>query len=179
MSTEKNNVLDDDKEVLGEKVADLRTDGASEEQIKAEAVVQNYMLWTGAAGIIPMPLADIAAISAIQLTMLKKIGEIYDFRFSSNWGKSVISTLTGAYASTALGHGIGKALLRSIPLVGGITSILALPGFAAASTWALGKIFILHFESGGTLLDFDPVKSKDYYTSLVKTKRASLATKTK
>ncbi|MFD0749305.1 YcjF family protein [Mucilaginibacter calamicampi] len=162
--------LNDEEKVLGRKAGELRAEGVSEHQIDAEAVVQNYMLWTGAAGVIPMPLVDFVAISSIQLAMLKKIGDIYGFSFSSNLGKSLISSLTGSYAASALGHGIGRSLLRSIPIIGGITSILAMPGFAAASTYALGKVFILHFESGGTFLDFDPVKSKEYYAKFLKSK---------
>jgi hypothetical protein len=38
-----------------------------------------------------------------------------------------------------------------------------MPAVAAASTWATGKVFIRHFESGGTFLDFDPAKARAYY----------------
>ena len=34
---------------------------------------------------------------------------------------------------------------------------------SGASTWALGKVFIQHFESGGTFLDFNPEKVREYY----------------
>ncbi|MDB5086620.1 YcjF family protein [Mucilaginibacter sp. OK098] len=142
--------------------------GDSLQQIASEAVVRNYMMWTGAAGIIPLPIIDTAAISAIQLAMLNKIGDIYKQEFSANWGKSVIGALVGGYASTSLGLGIGMNIVRAIPFVGGIASLIVLPGFAAATTYALGQVFILHFESGGTILDFDPVAVKDHYIALVK-----------
>ncbi len=35
--------------------------------------------------------------------------------------------------------------------------------FCGASTWALGKVFIQHFESGGTFLDFKPEEVKEYF----------------
>jgi hypothetical protein len=37
-----------------------------------------------------------------------------------------------------------------------------------ASTYALGKVFIQHFESGGTFLDFDPEKVKEHFATLYK-----------
>jgi uncharacterized protein (DUF697 family) len=134
---------------------------------RAKEVVQNYMLWTGAAGIIPIPVVDFAAISAIQLSMLNKISGIYDQTFNNNWGKEIIGSLIGGYTATSLGRGIGMNIVRSIPIVGGLLSFVVAPGFAAASTWALGQVFIMHFESGKTLLEFDPVKFKDSYNHYV------------
>jgi len=148
--------------------AQEKAHGDSLHQIAAEAVVRNYMMWTGAAGIIPVPIIDTAAITAIQLAMLNKIGDIYKQEFSANWGKSVIGSLVGGYAATTLGMGIGMNIVRAIPFVGSIASLIVVPGFAAATTWALGQVFILHFESGGTILDFDPVAVKDHYVNLVK-----------
>jgi uncharacterized protein (DUF697 family) len=140
----------------------------SVEQELSEAIVSNYMVFTGAAGIIPVPIIDTAAIAALQFSMLSKIGEKYGYSLSKHWGKSIIGALVGGYTATALGNGIGMRIARSIPFVGGIASIIVVPAFAAASTWALGQIFILHFESGGSFADFDPTLAKDSYNELVK-----------
>jgi hypothetical protein len=48
-------------------------------------------------------------------------------------------------------------------MIGGLLGILAVPAFAGATTYAIGKVFIRHFESGGTFLDFDPSKAKAYF----------------
>jgi len=50
-------------------------------------------------------------------------------------------------------------------LVKGVLLVItrAGPALDAASTWATGKVFIRHFESGGTFLDFDPGKARAYY----------------
>ena len=39
-----------------------------------------------------------------------------------------------------------------------------MPVFAGASTYAIGKVFIQHFESGGTFLDFEPAKVRAYFS---------------
>lgn len=137
---------------------------------KANSVINNSMLWTGAAGIIPVPIVDTASIAALQLAMLSKIGKIYGYTFSSHWGKSTLASLTGGYLATSIGKGIGKRVLGGIPLIGPLLKVVVAPGFAAASTWAVGKIFIAHFEAGGTMLSFDPSKMKEHYTALVSSK---------
>jgi hypothetical protein len=47
--------------------------------------------------------------------------------------------------------------------VGGILGAISFPIFAGASTFAVGKVFIQHFESGGTFLDFKPAEVKEYF----------------
>ena len=37
------------------------------------------------------------------------------------------------------------------------------PIVMGASTYAVGKVFVQHFEMGGTLLDFDPTKTKEFF----------------
>ena len=37
------------------------------------------------------------------------------------------------------------------------------PAFSGAVTYAIGKVFVQHFEMGGTLLDFNPEKVKKYF----------------
>jgi hypothetical protein len=44
-----------------------------------------------------------------------------------------------------------------------------------ASTYAVGRVFIQHFESGGTLLTFDPAKVRDYYTHQLDTGHKRIA----
>jgi hypothetical protein len=43
-----------------------------------------------------------------------------------------------------------------VPVLGSTLGVVSVPVFAATFTSALGKIFQMHLETGGTLLDFDP-----------------------
>jgi len=38
-----------------------------------------------------------------------------------------------------------------------------MPLFTGASTYAIGNLFIRHFESGGTLLNMDPQKMREHF----------------
>ena len=50
-----------------------------------------------------------------------------------------------------------------LPVVGSIIGGVTVSVFAGASTYALGQVFKRHFESGGTILDFDPARLKKLY----------------
>ena len=45
-----------------------------------------------------------------------------------------------------------------------------MPVVSAGATWVIGKVFIQHFASGGTLLDFNPPD----YREFIKTQREKL-----
>ena len=76
--------------------------------------------------------------------------------------KSIVSSLIGGVASTNLGYG-SLGMFKALPLIGPAMAIATLPLFASAITYAIGKVFIQHFESGGTFLDFEPERVKGYF----------------
>src|SRR5712691_13363893 len=75
----------------------------------ASKLVDRFSLWSGAAGLIPIPLVDIAAVGGVQLQMLRRLSEIYGVPFSDNRGKSIIASLAGSVlpASTATTTAMG------------------------------------------------------------------------
>ena len=132
---------------------------------EASKLVDRYLVWSGAAGLIPFPLADVAAVGGVQLHMLKRLSEIYGVPFSENRGKSLIASLAGSVlpASTATTTAMGvSSALKFLPGVGTVVAVFTMPAFAAGATYVIGKVFIKHFESGGTLLDFDPPDYRDF-----------------
>lgn len=128
-------------------------------------LVKKYMWWSMGAGLIPVPFVDIAAVSGVQLKMIKDISEIYGIKFSENKGKSIVSALLGSIVPNSLARGGVGSILKMIPVVGTVMGGISMSLFSGASTYAIGKAFIQHFESGGTFLNFDPVKVKDYFFS--------------
>lgn len=135
----------------------------SEKEAKAVNTVKTYMWWSMGAGLVPIPFVDMAAVSGVQLKMLASISEIYNVPFHANRGKAFIASLGGAIVPQAMSFGAVGSLLKAVPLVGVFAGAPAMALFSGASTWALGKVFILHFESGGSLLDFDPERVRDHY----------------
>src|ERR1700722_3524576 len=131
---------------------------------KVSSTIRLYMGLSAGAGLIPIPLADLAAITAVQLKMLFDIAKIYDVPFHTARTRAVVSGLIGGMLPQILTEGsagyIGS-LSKFLPIVGPLASLAAMPGFAAASTYAVGAVFARHFELGGTFETLDPAKTKD------------------
>ena len=66
-------------------------------------------------------------------------------------------------ASTATTTSVGVgSLVKSFPGVGTAIGALTMPVFSAGATYVIGKVFIQHFASGGTLLDFNPPDYREF-----------------
>jgi uncharacterized protein (DUF697 family) len=137
----------------------------SDKDVLATEIVKRYSLYAGGAGLIPVPLVDFAAVTGIELKMLSELAKVYDVPFERDRVRPIVSAIIGGYATTKLGYGAGGSLLKSVPVVGQLLGVVAVPGFAAGLTWAIGKVFITHFASGGTFLDFDPDSVRGYYSN--------------
>ena len=125
----------------------------------AESVIRNHILFSMGAGVIPVPIVDIFAVSAAQLDMIRQLCKVYDLDFAETQGKAIVSSLTTA---TLARMGAGS-LAKMIPLVGSYIGGVTNAVMAGASTYALGHVFKVHFETGGTVLDFDTERLKKLY----------------
>ncbi|HEX2957040.1 MAG TPA: DUF697 domain-containing protein [Chitinispirillaceae bacterium] len=129
----------------------------------AQKIVKNYMWFSMGAGLIPVPFLDLATISGVQLKMICDLSNEYNISFSENRGKSILTALLGSIVPSSLvGSSVGS-LLKMIPVIGTVMGGISLSIFAGAATYAIGKVFIQHFETGGTLLDFNPAEMNDYF----------------
>jgi uncharacterized protein (DUF697 family) len=152
----------DDAEVVSPNAAaEPRRTTDAERDAAASKLVDRYALWSGAAGLIPLPIADIAAVSGVQLQMLRRLSQVYDVPFSDNLGKSLIASLAGSIipASTAVGI---VSTVKGVPAIGTTIGVITMPAISAGATYLIGRVFIQHFASGGTLLDFNPPDYREF-----------------
>jgi uncharacterized protein (DUF697 family) len=131
----------------------------------AQRLVNKHALYAAAAGLVPVPLVDLAAITGTQLKMLKELADHYGVPFQADLGKSLVGALVGGVVPTKLAYGMAGSLIKGVPVIGGLLGLFTSPAFASASTYAIGKVFLTHFESGGTFLDFDPEKVRAHFAS--------------
>jgi uncharacterized protein (DUF697 family) len=137
----------------------------SERDEAAIKLVDRFSLWSGAAALIPVPVLDLAAVGGLQLRMLRRLAEIYDVPYSENRGKSIIAS----FAGTLIPAGAAPAtasVLKSFPGIGTAIAALTMPTFSAGATYMIGRAFIQHFASGGTLLDFAPPDYRKFARTL-------------
>jgi uncharacterized protein (DUF697 family) len=130
----------------------------------ASKLVDRFALWSGVAGLVPLPVVDVVAVGGLQVQMLRRLSQIYDVEFSDNRGKALIAALAGSMIPATSGIGAASSL-KFVPIVGTLAAAFVMPVLSAGATYAIGKAFIQHFESGGTLLDFNPPDYRDFVKS--------------
>lgn len=139
------------------------TEEALTQEEQSLKLVKRYMLWSLGAGAIPIPFIDFAAVTGVQIKMIKELSDHYDIPFKEDAGKSITASLVGSISAAALKGSIFGSFLKAVPVAGSILGAASMSIFSAATCYAVGKVFIQHFEAGGTFLDMDPDKVKEYF----------------
>ena len=67
------------------------------------------------------------------------------------------------------------SLIKGIPGIGSAVGALTMPVYSAGATYVIGQVFMKHFASGGTLLDFNPPD----YREFIKTQQAKFKRKSR
>lgn len=146
------------------KIEENETENARVEQdALAKRRILRYTSGGMAIGLVPFPLLDLAALTAVQLKMLHSLAEIYEVEFKASLGKSAISSLVGGMLPVTSAVPVAASLSKFIPGIGHALSYGTLVVLNGASTYAVGKVFAQHFASGGTFLTFDPEAVRDYF----------------
>ena len=131
-------------------------------------IIRRYVMWSMAAGAVPVPIVDVAAVTGVQLKMISALADHYKSPFDSDRGKSLIGALFGTLGGMGIARGVLGSAIKSIPFVGTIGGFVLVPAMSGAVTYGLGKVFSAHFETGGTLLTFDAATMKDEFARQVK-----------
>ncbi len=132
----------------------------SDKSKHASTVIKNHVLMSMGVSFIPIPIVfDVFAVGALQLDMIRQLCKVYEVDFAENQGKAIVSSLT----SSTLARAGARSLIKLVPGVGSIVGGVAASAMNGASTYALGEVFKKHFESGGTILDFDTEGLKKVY----------------
>jgi uncharacterized protein (DUF697 family) len=121
-------------------------------------IVTHYRKWTIAAAAAPIPLADAVLVSGVQLRMVSRLARLYGVAFERVRVASLLSALFGGWTPYTIATGVAGAAARMAPGVGTLVGIATSVGTSTLATETIGKIFVQHFEEGGTFLDFEPGK---------------------
>ena len=123
------------------------TTEAGNKQEQADSTIKRYALYGTATGLIPSFGLDVAALTAIQVKMIKELANIYEYNIDDQMIRMTITT-----GVTSLGSRLVTGVLTSITkafsplkfLIGGATQA-ALSGFMTAE---IGKIYQARLSSG-------------------------------
>jgi uncharacterized protein (DUF697 family) len=133
----------------------------SEETVDPQAkdkIIRAHVLWAMGAGLIPIPLLDIAAVTGIQLDLLRQLAALYGVDYARSSGKAFVSALTGSTFAA-----IGSSIVKALPGIGTVLGGVSMSVLSGASTYAVGQVAAAHFANHLSLADLDLAHAKRAY----------------
>jgi uncharacterized protein (DUF697 family) len=155
----------------------LPTSDKNFRRLYADQTVKHWCQWASVAGFVPVPVVDILSISATQAKMVHSLCQIYDKQFHREAVSSIISGLLGGSLTGLVSASLAYTLIKNIPLVGTTFSVLTQPAVAYGITYALGAVFIQHFEADREMSELSVKEVEDYFLEQYKKGKALFSKK--
>jgi uncharacterized protein (DUF697 family) len=120
---------------------------AAQRRKLAHKIVDRHKNYAALGGLVPVPLANIGAVTAINLRMVRQLSALYEVPFERDRTRALIVALVGGAVPTGVGTATTTTLMWVIP--GGLLLGLGAAALTAgALTRGIGHVFIESFESG-------------------------------
>lgn len=129
---------------------------------QADDIIQSHVGYAMAAAAIPVPLADIAAVTLVQLDMVKALSAVYSTDYDESRGNAILVSLAGASLAR-----LGASAFKVIPVAGTLLGAAAQITLSGASTYAAGQVFRGVFEDSGALEGVDAEALRRRYEAYV------------
>ena len=123
----------------------------------ARAIVERHATYSAVGGVIPLPIVNVASVTAIIIRMVKVLSDLYDVPFKRDRARAIVVGLVGGTLPTGLAA-VATSTLHYIVPASALIGLAVSSVTAAACTRNIGRIFVDHFESGATL--DDPIPSE-------------------
>jgi uncharacterized protein (DUF697 family) len=131
------------------------TDGLDTTQARHDAalqIVRRYVWASAAIGIVPLPGLDVTMTAGVHIALIKALTEHYGSTFSDHAARNIVFAIGASLLPATIGSVASRRLLKILPP--GVGTIAQMASAGAAS-YALGRVMMAHFETGGTLDSFD------------------------
>jgi uncharacterized protein (DUF697 family) len=112
--------------------------------------------------VLPNTIIEYVVISGIQLKMLRDMSSLYGIPFKADALKVILGSVLGGGIAYFLSD-IYSGLVKSIPFVGKPIALLSEPAIAYVTTYAVGFVFLEHFERNGS---FDNINLEQMKVSI-------------
>ena len=101
---------------------------------------------------VPLPFATMPVLTALEVTMVSVLGQLYGQKMTASQAGGVISAIAGGFLAKA----IGRELIKFVPGLGAVVAA----SWAGAYTWALGEGACSYFGDlvGGKKPDPDQIQ---------------------
>jgi uncharacterized protein (DUF697 family) len=112
----------------------------------ARRIVDRHRNYAALGGLVPLPAANIASVTAVNLRMVKQLSELYGLPFERDRTRALIIALIAGAVPTGAGIAASSTLMWIVP--GGLVWGLGAAALTAgALTRGIGAVFIESFET--------------------------------
>jgi uncharacterized protein (DUF697 family) len=122
---------------------------------EAMRIVHRYMAVSAGAAFIPVAGADVVTLAGIHVALIKQLCDHYEVPFTNHTARNVLIAVTISIVPGTLGSIVGRRILSLLPAIGAGFGWMLMSAGSAAFSYVIGRLFIEHFEAGGTLDSFD------------------------
>jgi uncharacterized protein (DUF697 family) len=120
---------------------------ATERRAFARKIIERHRTYAAVGGLLPVPVVNIAGVTAINVRMVQQLSELYQVPFRRDRARALIVSLVGGAAPAGFGAATSSTLMWIVP--GGLLVGLGVSALAAgALTRAIGQVFAESFENG-------------------------------
>ncbi|GAB4257249.1 MAG: hypothetical protein Kow0065_06460 [Methylomicrobium sp.] len=116
--------------------------------LKARKLIGRYTLIAGGVGLIPSPLAGQFAVGGLLVKLMSELCDIYGIRFSDHQIKNTIMAILGGAHYDWISHYLIKYVRGYTPIPSSTASFVLRPAVSGLLVYYIGKLFLLHLESG-------------------------------
>lgn len=134
---------------------DFDHEGINYQHQLAKSKIMNASQWATLAGFIPVIGLDTLTISGVQLKMVYDLCDTYRVPFKKEAVLAIIGAAFGGSFTTVIAAKVTDTAINKIPYIGTAISFISQPAISFATTYAIGMVFLNHFEKNGSLSDFD------------------------
>ena len=131
-----------------------------------DQLISRHVGFAMGAAAVPLPLVDIAAVTAVQIALTEQLARRYRVAADPARLRAAALALAGATAAR-----IGASAVKGLPGVGFWLGGAAQMSLAGAATYALGHALRDHFEASGSLSGPDLGSLQERYAAYVERAR--------
>jgi uncharacterized protein (DUF697 family) len=118
---------------------------AEKRRARAQKIVERHRNYAAVGGLVPVPVANIAGVTAVNLRMIKQLSDLYEVPFQRDRARAFLVGLVGGAVPTGIGTATSTTLMLIMP--GGLLLGLGAAALTAgALTRAIGMVFVDSFE---------------------------------
>lgn len=144
---------------------DMRDRDIGDLSKKADKLINKYAFSSSLTGFIPIPMLDTLSLLGVQRALLYRLCKLYGVPFSLKLAKTLLTSLMGRAAWGVAAPMMAGSAFKLIPGVGSLVGGAGMATLGSASTYASGRVFKQHFETGGTLEDMDMEKTRQAFVA--------------